>query len=150
MMVEECATTQPKRSDAGSAASGPEAGSPATTAQIARNAGRTSSGSRPGASAASRCSSMCARACRKSRWRQNTTTPTFMRSPRSTEGTKRNTVYWNSVGLDTRPRLLGLVHEDPRGAQALGQEAGEITPACRGVVAEPALGHERHGRLKRG
>src|SRR6476469_3188069 len=150
MIVEESATTQPKRSEAGSAARGPAPGSPATTSQMASSAGRTSSGSRPGARAARRASSIWKRARRKSSWRQKITTPTLIRSPRSTDGTRRRTVYWNSVGLATGAGLLRLAHEGARGGQARGQEAGEVTAAAQGVVAQPRLGHERHGGVERG
>ena len=141
MIVEECATTQPKRSEAGSAASGPAPGrrpprrrSPERRAHLVGvEAGARAAGA-PHRSGARR---------RKSSWRQKTTTPTLMRSPRSTEGTRRSTVYWNSVGLGTG--RLRLVDEGPRGAQALGAGSRRGRGGVRRIVAEPVLGHKRDG-----
>ena len=61
------------------------------SARSRRGAARTSSGRGRAASAASRRSSSSVRAARKSRGRQKTTTPTLIRSPRSTRGTTRTT-----------------------------------------------------------
>ena len=93
MIVLDGATSQPNRSDGGIAAIGPAAGSAWATLTSASRCGRISAAATPGASAFSRRSSRSTRTPRKSRWRQNRTTPTLNRSPRSTLGTTRRIAY---------------------------------------------------------
>ena len=105
------ATSQPKRSEAGSAAIAPPSGDPAATRTSASRWPRTSSAETSGASAASRRSSSPTFTPRKSRWRQNSTTPALKRSPRSTRGTTRRIAYENGLGADSG--TLGLHRKRP-------------------------------------
>src|SRR4051794_1732227 len=52
-------------------------------------------------------------------------TPTLIRSPRSTSGTTRSTVYWYAL----RPGTLGLLEPWPAVAEASGEEARDLVAA---------------------
>ena len=89
MIVLDGATSQWKRAVVSSCAIGPPAGSPAAIRSIASRCARTAAASSSGHSAASRASSSAVRAARYCSGRQKTTTPTLIRSPRSSRGTSR-------------------------------------------------------------
>ena len=72
-------------------------------------------------------SSSSIRTARKRRWRQNKTTPTFIRSPRSIRGTTRRIVYWNGL----RSRIFGLRDEFSRGLEPRPEERLEVGPPLR-------------------
>src|SRR5829696_9685491 len=122
MIVLDGATSQWKRSDAGSAAIGPASRSPAAIRRMAWRWPRTASRSASGAIARTRASSSSTRAARKRRGRQKSTTPALTHSPRSTRGTTRTIAYWN--GLAGKARLLGLGGEAARRLEPAAQVLG--------------------------
>ena len=143
MIVLDGATSQPKRSDGGSSAIAPPSGLPAATRTSASRCARTTSADVPGASAASLRSSRPTLTARKSRWRQNSTTPALKHSPRSTRGHHAQ----DRVGERARCRLG---HVRPPAANARALHAPEqILDVCLGAVAcEPARRHQRDDLLE--
>jgi hypothetical protein len=89
MIVLDGATSQWKRAVVSRAAIGPPAGSPAAMRSIAARCARTAPASSSGHSAPTRVSSSAVLAARYRSGRQKTTTPTLIRSPRSSRGTSR-------------------------------------------------------------
>ena len=85
------AASQWKRPVRSSFAIGPASGSPAAMRSSPFRCWVTASTSTSGHSARARASSSAVRAWRKPFGRQNTTTPTLIRSPRSSAGTSRTT-----------------------------------------------------------
>src|SRR5215210_3385490 len=142
MIVLEGATSQWKRSDAGSAAIGPASGSPAAIRTSASRWRCTAPRSASGASARRRCSSSSTRAARKRSGRQKSTTPALTHSPRSTRGTTRTIAYWN--GLGGKPGLLGLGGEAARPLQAAAQVLEILGSSTR---REPLVRHPREHLL---
>src|SRR5947209_11611653 len=105
---------------------------------------QTSTGVIDGASAASRTESSATRAARKSFWRQNRTTPTLNRSPRSTLGTTRRMRYVK--GLAAGSGTLGLLHEPP-----VAQPPPQVLEVYLGRIGagQPLGRHEIHRGLDR-
>src|SRR3954447_19421004 len=73
------------------------------------------------------------RAPRNLRSGEYRTTPTLMRSPRSTSGTTRRTVYWNAL----RSATLGLLDPGLGIREALGEEAADLVA----LAGEPGIRH---------
>ena len=121
----------------------------------ARRGGRAPPrGRRRARARAARASSSATRAARKRRGRQNSTTPAFTHSPRSTRGTTRTIAYWN--GLGGTARLLGLGGEPARrlepaaqvlrvlGARAAGRTSRRAPrPSTRSTTARSSRGASR-------
>src|SRR5215218_7341265 len=129
MIVLDGATSQWKRSDAGSAAIGPASGSPAAIRSSAARWPRTASRSTSGASARSRASSSAMRAARNRRGRQNSTTPALTHSPRSTRGTTRTIAYWKALGGTAR--RVGLGGEAARRLEPAAEVLHVLSPLVR-------------------
>ena len=98
MIVLDGATSQPKRSDAGSRRDRAARGSPAATRTSASRCARTSSAAASGASAASRrVVELDLRAEELELAAEQDDTPALNRSPRSTRGTTRTIAYENGL-----------------------------------------------------
>src|SRR4051794_7434267 len=146
------ATSQWKRSEAGSSAIGPPCGSPAAISSIVESSLATASKSQSGASAFSSTESSCVRAPRKRSGRQKSTTPALTASPRSTRGTIRSAAYWNGLRVPLTGRLQPLEEElgVERAVRPLGRDergGGRGVGAVRepGVrVGDRARGGQQH------
>src|ERR1044071_7604056 len=141
-MVLEGAVTQRKRSGAASLERPPPSASPATILRVVSRCAPTASRSRSGCSAASAAvwrAPTSIRASRNDLVRQNTTTPTFTPSPRSTRGTTRRTAYSNGSG--GMPQLLDRLDEGFARAGP-GQQVANVGVALRRGVSGAGVGEQ--------
>ena len=140
IIVEDGAATQPNRSEVAQVAERATGGVALNHGQHGVEVGTNGGGVEPGSEGGeARLVQRDPGQPRYLRWEQCTTTPTFMRSPRSTRGTTRRIVYWNAA--TPRARSASSTNPAPGTVEAAAEKSADVRAPRLRALPEPVRGN---------